>query len=193
MLALYYKTSCPYCLRIRLVLAEKQLPFGRRVVGAEKPPELEELSGGRVPVLLEDSLAVRDSTVIAEYLEERFPIPALLPHEPRDRAVVRMAMADIENRLMTPLEKLAHEPPEDVEGARQGILEAFGQWEAKLGDRGLLLGMECSLADVWLYAAAELSRTVGIDLAHAGTRLPCWLERIRERKSAREEKLSPGS
>lgn len=190
-LALYYKTSCPYCLRARLVLAEKELPFERRIVGKEKPPELDELSSGKVPLLLEDSLAVRDSTVIAEYLEDRFPRPALLSPEPRDRAVVRMAMVDIENRLMTPLEQLVHEPPEDKESARKRILEAFAPWEAKLGDAGMLFGAEFTLADIWLFAAAELARTIGIDAAEAGPNLGRWLERMGDRKSARQERLTP--
>jgi glutathione S-transferase len=77
-LTLYYRLGCPYSLRARLALAEKQLPFGRRIVGVNRPHELDDLSGGKVPVLLEDSFVVKESTVIAEYLEERFPRPALL-------------------------------------------------------------------------------------------------------------------
>lgn len=191
MLVLYYKTSCPYCLRARLVLAEKELPFERRIVGKEKPPELDELSSGKVPVLLEDSLAVRDSTVIAEYLEDRFPTPALLSSEARFRAVIRMAMVDIENRLMGPLEKLVHEPPEDEERARKLILEAFEPWEAKLGDAGMLFGAEHTLADIWLFVAAELAKTIGIDASRAGPNLSRWLERMGDRKSARRERLTP--
>lgn len=190
MLTLYYLTSCPFCLRIRYVLAEKQLPFGRRIVDNEKPPELLEISGGKVPVLLENSLAVRDSTVIAEYLEERFPMPALLPMDARERANIRMAMTDIGSELMTPLEKIVHKRADDPDAVRKKVLEAFGKWESKIGDAGVLFGMPMSFADIWLLSAAELATLLDVDLSTLGPRFRGWLERMRERKSARDERLS---
>src|SRR5215204_7141635 len=44
---------------------------------------------GRVPVLEEDTLVLPESEVIMEYLEERFPEPALLPADPGARALER--------------------------------------------------------------------------------------------------------
>lgn len=189
MLALYYKVDCPYCLRIRLLLSEKQMPFRRLVVEKDKPAELMKLSGGRVPVLLEDSLAVRESSIIAEYLEERFPLPALLPSEPRERATVRMAMADIDKELMTPVEELAHHPKDDGEAAKKTIADGFARFNPSLGDLGKLFGMDVSLADIWLFSAAEAASLLGIDVGAAGPRLKSWLDRMRNRKSAREERL----
>lgn len=189
MLALYYKKSCPYCLRARLTLAEKQLPFGRRIVTTPKPPELEELSGGKVPVLIENSLAVRDSTVIAEYLEERFPTPALLPPGPRERALVRMMMIDIENRLMTPLEEIVRKKSTD-EAACNRVADAFASFDYQIGDAGMLLGMAFSFADIWLLSAWELAALLDVDLSSSGPGFPRWIERVRERKSAQEERLS---
>jgi len=43
----------------------------------------------RVPVFIDDSVTLSDSTVICEYLEERYPEPALYPSEPRTRARAR--------------------------------------------------------------------------------------------------------
>ena len=43
----------------------------------------------RIPVLIDDQVSVSDSTVICEYLEERYPVPALLPKSPADRARAR--------------------------------------------------------------------------------------------------------
>ncbi len=92
MLTLYYKMHCPYSLRVRLILAEKQVPFSRRVVTeGEEPADLVEISGGEVPVLVDDSFSVTDSTVIAEYLEDAFARPALRPPDARGRAVIRTA------------------------------------------------------------------------------------------------------
>jgi glutathione S-transferase len=43
----------------------------------------------RIPVLVDDCVSLADSTVICEYLEERYPRPALLPQGPDRRARAR--------------------------------------------------------------------------------------------------------
>jgi glutathione S-transferase len=53
----------------------------------------------RIPVLIDDDLVLTDSTVIAEFLEERFPDPPLLPKEPRERARARWLEEFADSRL----------------------------------------------------------------------------------------------
>ncbi len=43
----------------------------------------------RVPVLIDDAVTVSDSSVICEYLDERYPEPRLFPQEPAQRARAR--------------------------------------------------------------------------------------------------------
>jgi glutathione S-transferase len=43
----------------------------------------------RIPVYIDDQVSVSDSTVICEYLDERFPAPPLLPDTPAARAQAR--------------------------------------------------------------------------------------------------------
>lgn len=43
----------------------------------------------RIPVLIDESVALSDSTVICEYLEDRFPSPSLYPSSPQNRAKAR--------------------------------------------------------------------------------------------------------
>ena len=43
-----------------------------------------------MPVLEEDGRPLPESVVIMEFLEERYPEPALLPADPADRAAVRL-------------------------------------------------------------------------------------------------------
>jgi len=43
----------------------------------------------RVPVLVDDAVTVSDSSIICEYLEERYPEPRLFPQEPAQRARAR--------------------------------------------------------------------------------------------------------
>ncbi len=58
----------------------------------KKPREL--LAGhplGKVPYIEDNGLTIFDSTVIGEYLEERYPTPHLMPGHPVARAIVREA------------------------------------------------------------------------------------------------------
>jgi glutathione S-transferase len=53
----------------------------------------------RIPVLVDDGLALTDSTVIVEYLDEQYPEPPLLPKEPKDRARARWLEEFADTRL----------------------------------------------------------------------------------------------
>ena len=52
-----------------------------------------------MPVLEEDTLVLPESVVIAEYLEERFPEPALLPADPAQRALARIRVEQFDSAL----------------------------------------------------------------------------------------------
>jgi glutathione S-transferase len=88
---LYDAARCPYCARVRIAFAEKNLEFERVEVDlSNRPSWLLELNppNGRVPVL-DDGFVLPESEVIMEYLEERYPAPALLPESLPERADVR--------------------------------------------------------------------------------------------------------
>ena len=53
----------------------------------------------RIPVLIDESVTLCDSTVICEYLEELHPTPALLPTGPADRARARWFEEYADTRL----------------------------------------------------------------------------------------------
>jgi glutathione S-transferase len=65
--------------------------------GDDKFSELNPLR--RVPVFIDDQVSVSDSTVICEYLEERYPTPALLPGAPAERARPRWMEEFADTRL----------------------------------------------------------------------------------------------
>jgi maleylacetoacetate isomerase len=81
--------------RVRIVLALKQIPHERIVVDvyrgrqssigpydAINPQEM-------VPALMDDDFLVWQSLAIIEYIDERFPRPPMLPNDARGRARVR--------------------------------------------------------------------------------------------------------
>ena len=83
---------CPYCARVRIVLAEKDVDVDVVEIDlSDRPAWLyEKNETGRVPVVEEDGRPLPESAVIMEFLEERYPEPALLPPDPADRAFVRL-------------------------------------------------------------------------------------------------------
>src|SRR5574340_383548 len=91
--------TSPYGRKVRVVLAEKKIPFQLQVENPWLPdsPVLAVNPLGKVPVLvLEDGVSVFDSRVIVEYLDHVSPVAHLIPNEPKIRMMVRgvEALAD---------------------------------------------------------------------------------------------------
>src|SRR5213593_1619400 len=101
MLTLYDADRCPYCARVRIALAEKDVEYETVVIDlSDRPAWLYEKNPlGKVPVLEEDAFVLPESVVIMEYLEERYPEPPLLPKDPADRAIVRLRIERFDNAL----------------------------------------------------------------------------------------------
>jgi glutathione S-transferase len=101
MLTLYDAERCPYCARARIVLAEKEVEYETVMIDLANRPEW--IYGknplGKVPILEEDSFVLPESDVIMQYLEERYPEPALLPADPAARAQVRLAIHRFDTNL----------------------------------------------------------------------------------------------
>ena len=96
MRTLFHLPLSPYCRKVRLVLAEKRLPFELKIekVWERRPEFLEHNPAATVPALLEDNgLAVPDSGVICEYLEEAYPDTPLLGNTLAERVEVRRLLA----------------------------------------------------------------------------------------------------
>src|SRR5579884_3694906 len=89
---LYEHPLSPYAQKVKIALLEKGVPFEPRLPDffggdatfAAASPRLE------VPALLDGDTAVFDSTIILEYIEDRWPAPPLLPRGAAERARVRM-------------------------------------------------------------------------------------------------------
>ncbi len=101
MIVLYDAARCPFCARVRIVLSEKRIPYEPVEVDLSNRPAwiYEKNPSGRVPVLEEDTFVLPESAVIMEYLEERYPDPALLPEDPAARAIERLWVDRFDDRL----------------------------------------------------------------------------------------------
>jgi glutathione S-transferase len=100
-ITLYDAARCPYCARVRIVLAEKAIAYEPVAIDlSDRPAWLYEKNpAGRVPVLEEDTLVLPESAVIMEYLEERYPEPALLPADPAQRSLERLRIFRFDDEL----------------------------------------------------------------------------------------------
>ncbi len=78
---LHTTARSPYARKVRIALLEKGLPFELATVDLTSPTAdfLARSPLGKVPLLVdEDGTVVFDSTVMVEYLEDRYPAPSFL-------------------------------------------------------------------------------------------------------------------
>jgi glutathione S-transferase len=167
----YHLPLSPYCRKVRLVLAEKRLPFEVRVEKAwERRPEYLELNpAAAVPTLLDDNgLVVPDSAVICEYLDEAYPDTPMMGHNLGERVEVRRLVAWFDGKFAADvtrnlneekyIKRLAGRGQPDAAALRAGYanlrdhLHYLG-WLAET--RKWLAGASISLAD--FAAASHLS------------------------------------
>jgi RNA polymerase-associated protein len=97
-LACYSDPADHYSHRVRIVLAEKGVSAEIiNVEGGRLPPRLIEVNPyGSTPTLVDRDLALFESTVVMEYLDERYPHPPLLPVYPVARANSRLLIHRIQ-------------------------------------------------------------------------------------------------
>lgn len=92
---LYEHPLSPYAQKCKIALIEKNIPFELRMpvaIGTGQPDEafLEANPRGEVPALIDGDVRLFDSTIILEYIEDRWPTPPMLPATPFARARARM-------------------------------------------------------------------------------------------------------
>jgi glutathione S-transferase len=93
---LYEHPFSPYAQKCRIALAEKGIAFELRMpegfgTGATRDQGfIEQNPRHEVPVLVDGETRIFDSTIILEYIEDKWPEPPLLPQDPAERARLRM-------------------------------------------------------------------------------------------------------
>ena len=175
MLTLYDAARCPYCARVRIVLAAKDIEYEAIEIDLSDRPAwiYEKNSTGRVPVVEEDAWVLPESAVIMEYLEERYPEPALLAADPADRALARLWIFRHDD-FTKPYYALRR----GDEGAVEGFAEQLGRLEAVLAARPWLAGGEYGLADIayvpWVLRARDM---LGVSF-EACPAIAAWVDRL---------------
>ena len=197
MIKLYDFKSSPNCQRVKVVLAEKNLPYEIVPVDLTKkeqkiPQYLQMNPYGKVPVLTDDSTVLYESLIINEYLEEKYPHPPLMPKDPakkaKGRILVDYGMAHFDSayqKLRMELMKEAKEQSQPVIDSAKGDLKKLLQrFEDELGDQQYLLG-DFSLVDADLIPRFTRLEGFGVLPDPALPRLGKYLERMKARPSVK--------
>jgi glutathione S-transferase len=197
MIRLYDYLDCPFCQKVRVVLAEKDLEYERIYVdlrkNEQKVPEFLKLNPyGKVPVLIDDDVVVYDSTIVNEYLNEEYPIPPLMPEDSAGRARVRLLEDFCDNSLIPPAGMVLaeiHKPEaeRDAEKVRryQGeVGRVLARLEPQLDGKEYLVG-EFSLADVAFAPRVLILHQLGVEVESRLQNVQAWIARLRERPSVR--------
>lgn len=98
---LFHVPLSPFCRKVRLVLAEKKIEVElvEERYWEKETDFLRRNPAGKVPVLRMDGKNYADSGAICEFLEERFPEPALMPKSPEHRHEVRRLVAWFDDKF----------------------------------------------------------------------------------------------
>jgi RNA polymerase-associated protein len=198
MLKLYDYPDCPFCQKVRVVLAEKDLEFEKIFVDLrkqeQKTPDFLRLNPyGKVPVLLDEDEVIYDSTIINEYLEDEYPIPSLMPEDSNGRARVRLLEDYCDNSFIPPTTMLLaqmRKPDGERDDARVGqaredLRRALYYLGDRLGTNDFLVGKEFTIADAAFAPRIMVLGRLGIELERSLSNVLAWIDRIRSRPSVR--------
>lgn len=102
MLVLYHGDTSVCSAKVRLALAEKGLDWTSRLLDLQRQEhhslDYVKLNPARVvPTLVHADLVVRESSIILDYLEDRFPQPTLMPACAHGRALARLWLRRVDD------------------------------------------------------------------------------------------------
>ena len=189
----------PYAQKVKIALLEKGVPFEAPLpeaigVGGATGTFVAANPRAEVPALIDGDVSVFDSTIILEYIEDRWPEPPLLPASPAERARARM----IEEVMDTHYEAINWGLGElaffgrgangSADALNAKATEQTRSWQAwltaQLGDAEWFGGAAFGWAD--LSVVPYLNGSAGFGLAPESDPLAAWLARANERPSVAE-------
>ena len=197
MIKLYDFKSSPNCQRVKIVLAEKNLPYEIMPVDLrakeQRTPEYLKLNPyGKVPVLTDDGTVLYESCIINEYLEEKYPSPPLMPKDPGQKAKARILIDYGMAHFDSPYQKLRMELMKEQKDQNQQVIEdakgdlkrLLKRFEDELGGQDYLMG-EFSLVDADLLPRFTRLEGFGVLPDPSLPRLEKYLEKVKARPSVK--------
>jgi len=195
----------PFSAKIRIYLAERQIecnikdiPWSKQTLWEPKPAEFLAVSPrAEVPVLVDDDLAVFDSTLIWQYLEDKYPQNPLLPADLAARTRTRLweDQADhiMANALVTLIREVFLQAGTDADASAALVAEAtadinryYESLQQALQEQDYLCGT-FSIADIATFVCIMFNQTLGAPVPAHLHHLTRWLESIAQRPAVASE------
>lgn len=190
MLKLYHQPLSLNSRRVWIALLEKGLEFelvDMKLDGDQFQPDFVALNPfHHIPVLVDDSFRVIESLAILDYLEAKYPTPAMLPTDPHTLANVRMAEMVTINELVpatNPLFMQMLGVPSDeskLEEAKKKLATGLSFLENLLGDFSHFGGEQLSLADIVAGISVSSMHHFNVSIDNY-PRLSAWCDRLVQR------------
>ena len=166
------------------------VPFTKDDTYEPKHPEVLRVNPVKqqVPILIDGDVELFDSTQIFEYLEDRYPNPALWPRGIAERARARQ-LEQKSDEVFFPsvirLFGLQHDMQSaPAVAACAACARYYGEMEGLLATREYLAG-PYSFADIAFYMAHVFADRKGAGMTDATPRLVAWRGRVGERPAVR--------
>ena len=179
-----------YCHRVRIVLAEKGVAVDvQNVNPGNLPQELSDLNPyNSLPTLVDRELVLYESSVMMEYLDERFPHPPLLPVYPVSRAQSRLMMHRIQKDWCALVDIILDPKTKETPAARarKELRESLLAVEPIFAEKPFFMSDEFTLVDCCVAPILWRLPVLGIELPKQGKAILQYAERLFERESFQE-------
>ena len=190
-MTLFSDPTCQYSHRVRIVLAEKDVTVEIEDIEPSAITEeiLEANPYGTLPTLVDRDLALYESKVVMEYLDERFPHPPLLPVYPVARAQSRLWIHRIEKDWGGLITQIINSPEsKKAEEARKEFRESLISIASIFVDMPYFMSEEFTLVDCCLGPILWRLPQLGIELPTNRQVKPLldYMERLFDRPSFQE-------
>ncbi|HLP92140.1 MAG TPA: glutathione S-transferase family protein [Nostocaceae cyanobacterium] len=205
MLKLYHNPVSANSRRVWIALLEKNLKFElieMQLDGDQYQPEfLKHNPFHHIPVLDDDGFVVIESLAILDYLEAKYPFPALVPTEdPQALAVVKMVELVTVNELLPAtiplMSKMMGFPNSDnrekLEQAKEKALTVLDFFEDVLGNNLYFGSQELTLADIVAGCTIIWLPQMDISLDDF-PKLKAWCDRLSQRSSWQTTQPTPAA
>ncbi|KAF3890514.1 MULTISPECIES: glutathione S-transferase family protein [Nostocales] len=187
----YHHPISPNSRRVWITLLEKGISFEEVEVNLDgeqfKPEFLAINPFHRIPALVDDGFHMVESLAILDYLEAKYPTPAMLPTDAKDIGIVRMAQLATVHELMpaiiplTPVMfDLPGADPEKVERSKQKISTVLKFFEGLLDNRPFFGSDSITLAEPVAGTIVPWLPWGGVSLSEY-PKLSAWCDRLTAR------------
>lgn len=193
MLKLYQTPISGNSRRVWIALLEKEIPFESVLLnldGDQYQPEFLAISPfHHIPVLEDEGFIIVESLAILDYLEAKYPTPALLPTDAKALATVRMVEMVTVNELLPAMIQLTSQAmgfakvePQKLEQVKQKAIAVLNFFENLLNDSPYFGSDRLTIADVVAGTAVPQLPDIGVPLDDY-PKLSAWSFRLKSRPS----------